>query len=336
MSLQSKLESGKFAISCEFGPLKGTDTTELTENMEVLKGKVDAVNVTDQQSSVMRLGSLVVSALCVRGGLEPIYQVTCRDRNRIALQSDLLGAWVMGIKNVLALTGDLPALGDHPEAKGVFDLDSVTLLRVIVRLNEGFDMNGNELKGKPSFFPGAVVQVESNTEAGAELQIAKLGKKVTAGARFIQTQAVYDPATFEAFMKRVEKYKVPIMAGIIPLKSAGNARFMNANVAGIRVPDSLIEKMEAAAKEDRAKTGIQIAADIIKQIKPMCQGVHIMAVNWEKRVPEIIAKPVFRLTLDLSIKSPTVNSRGFLFFTPLHTPRSSSIPTLAALAPFSA
>jgi methylenetetrahydrofolate reductase (NADPH) len=290
MSLKSKLESGKFAITCEFGPLKGTDTTELKENMEILKGKVDAVNVTDQQSSVMRLGSLVTSALCVKGGLEPIYQVTCRDRNRIALQSDLLGAWVMGIKNVLALTGDLPALGDHPDAMGVFDLDSVTLLQAITRLNEGFDMAGNELKGKPAFFPGAVVKVESNTEASTELQIAKMQKKVAAGARFFQTQAVYDPKSFEKFMKRVEKFKVPVMAGFIPLKSAGSARFMNANVAGVRVPDTLIEKMEATAKEDRARTGIQIAADLIKQMKPMCQGVHIMAIGWEKRVPEIIAE----------------------------------------------
>jgi methylenetetrahydrofolate reductase (NADPH) len=289
MSLQSKLESGKFAVSCEFGPLKGTDTHEIQENIEVLKGKVDAANVTDQQSSIMRLGSLVTSALCVQGGLEPIFQMTCRDRNRIALQSDLLGAWVLGIKNVLALTGDLPDLGDHPQAKGVFDLDSVTLLQAITRLNEGFDMVGNELKGKTGFFAGAVVKVESNTEAAAELQIAKMQKKIAAGARFIQTQAVYDPKTFEKFMKRVEKFEVPVMAGIIPLKSAGNARFMNANVAGIRVPDALIEKMDAAAKEDRAKTGIQIAADLIKQVKPMCQGVHIMAIGWEKRVPEIMA-----------------------------------------------
>jgi len=289
VSLQSKLESGKFAISCEFGPLKGTDTHEIKENIEILKGKVDAANVTDQQSSVMRLGSLVTSALCVQGGLEPIFQMTCRDRNRIALQSDLLGAWVMGIKNVLALTGDLPALGDHPQAKGVFDLDSVTLLQAITRLNEGFDMAGNELKGKPSFFAGAVVKVDSNTEAAAELQIAKMQKKIAAGAKFFQTQAVYDASTFGKFMKRVEKYKVPVMAGIIPLKNAGMAKYMNANVAGVHVPDELIQKMSAAAKEDREKTGIQIAAELIKQMKPMCQGVHIMAIGWEKKVPEIMA-----------------------------------------------
>ena len=252
MSLQSKLESGQFAISCEFGPLKGTDTTEIKENIEVLKGKVDAANVTDQQSSVMRLGSLVTSALCVQGGLEPIYQMTCRDRNRIALQSDLLSAWVLGIKNVLALTGDLPALGDHPEAAGVFDLDSVTLLGAITKLNNGADLTGNELQGKPSFFPGAVVKVDSNTEASAELQIGKMEKKIAAGARFFQTQAVYDQASVEKFMNRVSKFNVPVMAGVIPLKNAGMARFMNANVAGVSVPDELIEKMADAPKEDRA------------------------------------------------------------------------------------
>jgi methylenetetrahydrofolate reductase (NADPH) len=289
MSLQSKLESGKFAISCEFGPLKGTDTHEIKENIEILKSKVDAANVTDQQSSVMRLSGLVTSALCVQGGLEPIFQMTCRDRNRIALQSDLLGAWVMGIKNVLALTGDLPSLGDHPQAKGVFDLDSVTLLWAIKRLNEGFDMSGNELKGKPAFFAGAVVKVESNTEASEELQIAKMEKKIAAGAKFFQTQAVYDPVSFGKFMKRVEKFKVPVMAGIIPLKNAGMAKFMNANVAGVHVPDDLIQKLSAAPKEEREKTGIQIAVDLIKQMKPMCQGVHIMAIGWEKKVPEIMA-----------------------------------------------
>jgi 5,10-methylenetetrahydrofolate reductase len=289
MSLQSKLESGNFAVSCEFGPLKGTDTHEIKENIEVLRGKVDAVNVTDQQSSVMRLGSLITSVLCVQGGLEPIYQMTCRDRNRIALQSDLLGAWVMGIKNVLALTGDLPSLGDHPDAKGVFDLDSVTLLQAITRLNEGYDIVGNELKGKPAFFAGAVVKVDSNTEASTELQFYKFQKKIAAGAKFFQTQAVYDAGTFGKFMERVEKFKVPVMAGIIPLKNAGMAKYMNANVAGVHVPDDLIQKMSAAAKEDREKVGIQIAADLIKKMKPMCQGVHIMAIGWEKKVPEIMA-----------------------------------------------
>jgi methylenetetrahydrofolate reductase (NADPH) len=286
VSLQSKLESGKFVVTCEVGPLKGTDTTEIEESARLLKGRVDAANVTDQQSSVMRLGSLVVSHMLTQMGLEPIFQMTCRDRNRIALQSDLLSAWVMGIKNVLALTGDLPVLGDHPGAKAVYDLDSVTLLHTISRLNEGYDIAGNELQGKPGFFPGAVVKVESDTEAAMELQLVKMERKIAAGARFFQTQAVYDAEHFAKFMKRVEKFKVPILVGVIPLKSAGMARFMNKNVSGVFVPEELIDKMVEA--EDKTQTGIQICADLIKQLKPLCQGVHIMAIGWEKRVPEII------------------------------------------------
>lgn len=286
MSLQSLLESGKFVITAEVAPLKGTDTTEIIEVAELLQGRITAANVTDQQSSVMRLGSLVVSYLLKEKGLEPIFQMTCRDRNRIALQSDLLSASVLGIKNVLALTGDVASLGDHPQAKPVFDLDSVLLLQVISRLNEGFDMVGNELIGKTNFFPGAVVNPGANTEAALELQIIKMEKKIEAGARFIQTQAIYDADNFARFMKRVEGFKVPVLAGVIPLKSAGMARFMNKNVAGILVPDDLIKKMADA--ENKTETGIQIAADLIKDLKDICQGIHIMAIGWEKKVPQIL------------------------------------------------
>ncbi|MBI2328567.1 MAG: methylenetetrahydrofolate reductase [Chloroflexi bacterium] len=286
MSLQSSLESGKFVITAEVAPLKGTDTTEIIEVAELLQGRITAANVTDQQSSVMRLGSLVVSYLLKEKGLEPVFQMTCRDRNRIALQSDLLSASVLGIKNVLALTGDVASLGDHPQAKPVFDLDSVLLLQVIRRLNEGYDMVGNELKGKPSFFPGAVVNPGADTEAALELQIIKMEKKVAAGARFIQTQAIYDADSFAKFMKRVEGFKVPVLAGVIPLKSAGMARFMNKNVAGILVPEHLIKKMTEA--ENKTETGIQIAADLMKELKDICQGIHIMAIGWEKKVPQIL------------------------------------------------
>jgi 5,10-methylenetetrahydrofolate reductase len=286
MSLQSLLESGKFVITAEVAPLKGTDTTEILEVAELLRGKVDAINVTDQQSSVMRLGSLVVSYLLKEKGLEPVFQMTCRDRNRIALQSDLLSASVLGIENVLALTGDVPSLGDHPQAKPVFDLDSVQLLRVISRLNEGYDMVGNELKGKPKLFPGAVVNPGADTEAALELQIIKMEKKIETGARFIQTQAIYEADSFAKFMKRVEGFKVPVLAGVIPLKSVGMARFMNKNVAGIFVPENLIKKMADA--ENKTETGIQIAADLIKELKDICQGIHIMAIGWEKKVPQIL------------------------------------------------
>ncbi len=286
MSLQPLFEKGKFVVTAEVGPLKGTDTTELMEAVEVLKGRVDAANVTDQQSSVMRLGSLAVCHLLKMKGLEPVLQMTCRDRNRLALQSDLLSAAVLGIENVLSITGDLPVLGDHPEAKPVYDLDSVHLLWVMNRLNEGFDMQGNELKGKPSFFTGAVVNPGADTEAARELQLIKMEKKIAAGARFFQTQAIYDPSAFAKFMKRAEKFGVPILAGIIPLKSAGMARFMNKNVSGVFVPDALIEKMTAA--EDKTQMGVEIAADLVKELKDMCQGVHIMAIGWEKKVPLVL------------------------------------------------
>ncbi len=286
MSLQPLFETGKFVVTAEVGPLKGTDTTEIEEVAELLRGKVDATNVTDQQSSVMRLGSLATCHLLKEKGLDPVFQITCRDRNRLALQSDLLSAYVLGIENVLAITGDLPLLGDHPQAKPVYDLDSVQLLWVIKRLNEGYDMVGNELKGKPDFFPGAVVNPGADTQAALELQLVKMEKKIEAGARFFQTQAIYDPDVFAKFMKRAEGFNIPVLAGIIPLKSAGMARFMNKNVAGVFVPEELIEKMAEA--EDKAQTGIEIAADIIKELKDICQGVHIMAIGWEKKVPAVL------------------------------------------------
>jgi len=286
MSLQPLFEAGKFVVTAEVGPLKGTDTTEIGEVAELLRGRVDATNVTDQQSSVMRLGSLAVCHLLKKKGLDPVFQLTCRDRNRLALQSDLLSAWVLGIENVLAITGDLPVLGDHPQAKPVYDLDSVQLLWVIKRLNEGFDMAGNELKGKPNFFPGAVVNPGADTQAALELQLIGMEKKIEAGARFFQTQAIYEPDAFAKFMKRAERFKVPVLAGIIPLKSAGMARFMNKNVAGVFVPEALIEKMTAA--EDKTQMGIGIAADLIKELRDICQGVHVMAIGWEKKVPAVL------------------------------------------------
>jgi methylenetetrahydrofolate reductase (NADPH) len=286
MSLQPLFEAGKFVVTAEVGPLKGTDVTEIGEVAELLRGKVNATNVTDQQSSVMRLGSLAVCHLLKEKGLDPVFQLTCRDRNRLALQSDLLSAHVLGIENVLAITGDLPVLGDHPQAKPVYDLDAVQLLEVIKKLNEGYDMAGNELKGKTNFFPGAVVNPGSNTRAGLELQIIKMEKKIKAGAKFFQTQAIYEPSVFAKFMKRVKEFGVPVLAGIIPLKSVGMARFMNKNVAGVFVPEELINKMAAA--EDKAQMGIEIAANLAKELKDMCQGVHIMAIGWEKKVPAIL------------------------------------------------
>jgi 5,10-methylenetetrahydrofolate reductase len=283
--LAESIAAGKFAVTAELGPPKGTDVTHLLEMAEHVRDHVDAVNVTDQQSSVMMLGSLTVSHLLHQRGIEPVFQVTCRDRNRIALQSDLLSAAVLGIENVLCLTGDYVTLGDHPMAKPVFDLDSVTLLRTLNVLQEGHDLVGKELKGAPTFFPGAVVSPEAKPLGP---QIAKMEKKVAAGAKFFQTQAVYDPAQFEAFMRQIEYMNVPVMVGIILLKSAGMARFMNNNVAGVNVPDALIAEIGSAARPDRPAKSVEIGARLIREMKDMCQGVHVMTLGWEKYVPQLL------------------------------------------------
>lgn len=286
MNFKQALESGKFLITAEIGPGKGTEISRLLEDASAIKKRVDAINVTDQQSSVMRLGSLACCHLLTDLGIDPILQLTCRDRNRLALQSDLLSAWVLGVRNVLALTGDHPVMGDHPEAKGVFDLDSVSLLKVITELNNGSDMAGNKLTGCPDFSAGAVVNPGADTGAALDLQIIKLEKKIAAGAKYIQTQAIYDLDLFEKFIKRVKGFDVPILGGIILLKSPGMARFMNKNVAGVSVPDNMIKEM--LDTEDKVKTSVEIAARLIKGLKDLCQGVHIMAIGWEKKIPAVL------------------------------------------------
>ena len=283
MSIIELVKQGKFVISAEVGPPKGVDIQEMLETVELMRGRVDAINVTDQQSSAMRLGSLATCRLLKEKGLESVFQVTCRDRNRIALQSDLLSAYVLGIENVLCLTGDHVSLGDHPQAKPVFDLDSVSLLLAARELEQGRDLAGKELTGAPHFCLGAVVSPGADP---VEPQIIKMEKKVKAGAQFFQTQAVYEPEKFEEFMKAITHLNVPVLVGIVLLKSAGMARFMNKNVAGVHVPDNLIEEMDGA--EDRAKKSIEIAARLIKEMKSLCQGVHIMAIGWEKKVPEVL------------------------------------------------
>ena len=279
------IAAGKFVVTAEIGPPKGTDVAHLLEMAELLRDHVDAINVTDQQSSVMMLGSLTVCHLLRQRGIEPVFQVTCRDRNRIALQSDLLSAAVLGIENVLCLTGDYVTLGDHPQAKPVFDLDSVTLLRAMAVLQEGHDLAGKPLRGTPTFFPGAVVSPGANPLGP---QIAKMEKKVAAGARFFQTQAVYDPAQFETFVRQVEYLHVPILVGIILLKSAGMARFMNRNVAGVNVPDELIGEIGGIPRPDRPAKAVEIAARLIRDVKGMCQGVHVMTLGWERYVPQLL------------------------------------------------
>ena len=297
MSLRPVLQSDKFLVTSEVGPPKGVDMSHVLEETKLLATRVDGINVTDIQAAAMRVGSLATCHLVKEAGAEPVLQMVTRDRNRLALQSDLLSAWILGIENVLCLTGDHPVLGDHKGAKPVYDLDSVQLLRVAKGLNEGHDMMGNELEGKPDFCLGAVVSPGANP---IEMQIMKLEKKVEAGAEFIQTQAVYDVNIFAGFMDKVKHLNVPILAGIVLLKSAGMARYMNANVAGVTVPDDLIARMAAAGAADKqakeqgekggnaVRTSIEIAADLIRELKPLCRGVHLMPLGWGHHVPKIL------------------------------------------------
>jgi len=284
MTFKEKIQAHKFLVTSEISPPKGIQSKQFLEDAELIRGKVDGINVTDSQSSVMRLGSLAVSSLLKQKGFEPIYQLTCRDRNRLALQSDLLSAAALGIQNVLILTGDHPTLGDHPQAKPVFDLDSVQLLQAAKKLQGGFDMNGNKLEDKaPVFCLGAVVNPNSEP---LEPQIMSMDKKIKAGAEFFQTQAVYDLKTFENFLSKIKYVKVPVIAGIVLLKSAAMADYMNKNVAGVSVPDNLIKELQET--KDKTATSIEIASRLIQQLKPMCQGIHIMSIGWNKIVPQVL------------------------------------------------
>ena len=285
--LQESLKEGKFTITGEIGPPKGVDLHHCMEDeVEYIKERVVAINVTDNQSSVMRISSQSICALLVQKGLEPILQITCRDRNRIAIQGDVLGAYVQGIRNILCLTGDHNSAGDHPESKPVFDLDSVSLLYAISNLKEGMDLAGQDLEGIPEdIFQGAIVTPGADP---VEMQLIKMERKIEAGAQFFQTQAIYDPAVFENFMKEASKYKVPVLCGIVLIKSAGMAKYMNNFVPGVQVPDEMIKPLSEAAKEDRPKKSVELMSEFIREIKPMCEGLHIMAMGWEKYVPEML------------------------------------------------
>ncbi len=287
MKISEMFDRGEFVVTAEVGPPKGFHIDELVKEAKEYLSGISAVNVTDCQSSVMRLGSLATCKVLKDAGLNPIFQLTCRDRNRIALQSDILSAALFGIDNILCLTGDHTKLGDHPGAKPVFDLDSVSLLHTVKTLESGVDLGGNELVGDaPSFAKGAVV---SPCSESVDAQLAKMERKVMAGAEYFQTQAVYDSEKFIEFMEKAKQFGKPVQLGIVILKNAGMARYMNNNVAGIHVPDEMIEELKADKEKTKAGiTGIEIAARIIKECKPYCQGVHIMALGWESKVPDLL------------------------------------------------
>ncbi|MFH1861243.1 MAG: methylenetetrahydrofolate reductase C-terminal domain-containing protein [bacterium] len=280
--LQTALEAGYFVQTAEIVPPKGVDVQTALEHARSIKDYVVAVNVNENPASVMRLNSLSLSHLFVREGIEPIFHITTRERNRLALQSELLGAYVLGIRNVLVLTGDHQSMGDHKEAKPVYDLDSVQLLRLCTEMMGGKDYNGHDLDGIPSFYLGAVVNPGSDLP---ELQILKMRKKALAGARYFFTQAVYDLKVLENFMAQIRDLDVKILAGIIPLKSAKMARFMNQNIPGINVPEHLIERMEKTS--DRTAEAIAICRELVDGCRSLCHGVHIMPIGWYSIVPRI-------------------------------------------------
>lgn len=297
--LQRAIERGEFAVTAEMAPPKGTDFSEQLAAARLLDGKVHAVNVTDMQSACLKASSLGLCVHLKQAGLEPILQITGRDRSRMAIMGDVLSAASFGIDTVLALTGDHPAVGDCKDSKPVYDLDSVGILRMLSNMEAtGADCGGNPLAGgAPRLFKGAAVTPVYEPRA---LQINKLRQKVEAGARYIQTQGVFDLAQLEGFLEDVEKagIDVPVMAGVIPLKSAGMARFMNENVPGIAVPEEMLARLDAAAAEGKekgvkglpAKLGMEMAAQMIAEIRErkLCPGVHIMAIGAEKNVPAIL------------------------------------------------
>ena len=287
MRITELFDQGEFVVTAEVGPPKGIHLGHLVEEAKEYLSGITAVNVTDNQSSVMRTSTLATCAMMKQAGLTPIYQATCRDRNRLALQSDLLGAAALGIENILCLTGDHTKMGDHPGAKPVFDLDSVSLLHTAATLEKGLDLAGNELVGEPpKFAKGAVVSPISDS---VDAQLAKMERKVMAGADYFQTQAVFESEKFIEFMEKAKQFGKPVQLGVIIPKNAGMCKFMNRNVAGVHVPQYMID--ELAADKERAKagiTGVEIAAKIIKECRPYCQGLHIMALGWEAKVPELM------------------------------------------------
>ena len=281
--LAEALKSGRFVVTAELNPVKGTDTAVLLDKADKLRDAVDAFNLTDSHSSRMTMSPMAAAHLLLDRGVEPILQITCRDRNRIALQSDLLGAHALGVSNVLCMSGDDPTAGDHPDAKPVFDLEAIALLRAIALLQTGRDLGGSRLKGTPTFFAGAVVNPGA---PDLDKEMRRMEDKIEAGASLFQTQAVYDPEAFEGFMRRARKFDVSIIAGLILLKSGDMARKLNASLPGFSVPDAIIAELDDAT--DRRQKSAEITARIVRAIRPMCDGVHLMALGWESLIPQIL------------------------------------------------
>ena len=281
--LSDSLANNSFTLTAELNPPKGADLSDLFAAADALKGLVTAFNLTDSAASRMAMAPLAVARLLKERDIESTLQIAGRDRNRLAIQADMLAAHALGVENIVCMTGDPPSGGDHPDAKPVFDLGAEDILKAAVSLESGHDLAGNALKGCPLLLRGAVVNV-AVPDLGKE--IGRMEGKIEAGAEFFQTNAVYDADGFEAFMKQVERLKVPILAGIIMLKSARQARYMTDKIPGVVVPDPLINELENA--ESRVAASVSMAGRIVRDVAPMCQGVHIMAIGWERRIPAVM------------------------------------------------
>jgi len=289
-NLEKVLESGKFAVTAEAGPPKGTGAEVIQRKGELLRHCCDAINVTDNQTAIVRMSSFAGCMLLKQQGVDPVMQVVVRDRNRLAIQSDVLGAVALGIGNILCLSGDHQKFGNHPTARGVFDIDSIQLIQTLKKMrDEKKFLSGDDISGEVPLFIGAAANPFADP---FEFRVSRLAKKIKAGADFIQTQAVYDVAKFTEWMKMVTERgldrQVHILAGVIPIKSAGMARYMRDYVPGVSVPDEIVSRMEKAEKGK--EEGVKIILEIIEQLKaiPGVQGVHIMAVGWEDIVPQIV------------------------------------------------
>ena len=293
-NLEKILRDGKFAVTGELGPPRGSDPNVIKEKAAHLRGMVDSVNITDNQTAVVRMASWAASTLLIKEGLEPNYQMVCRDRNRIAMQSDILGAYALGIRNILCLSGDHQLFGDHPKSKKVFDIDSIQLISMVRQMrDEGKFLNGQDIAEPPKMFIGAASNPFGEPY---EFWVHRLAKKIAAGADFIQTQCIYNMERFREFVKQANDMglteKVYLLAGVTPMKALGMARYMQKNVPGMDVPDWVIKRLQGVEKKKQGEEGIKICCEQIEEFKQMkgVSGIHLMAIEWEQRVPEIAEK----------------------------------------------
>ncbi|TAK06768.1 MAG: 5,10-methylenetetrahydrofolate reductase [Candidatus Manganitrophaceae bacterium] len=285
--LKEAITSGEFLLTAECLPPKGTDISRFRDHAERLLGKVHAVNVNDNPAAIVHASPLALSKVLLDIGHDPVCQITGRDRNRLAIQSDLLGLQILGVRNVLCLTGDDITVGDQKEGKAVFDLESVEILKTVVGLNEGKDLSGKPIEGATSLLPGAAVSPEAEPLAPALIQSKK---KIEAGARFFQTQAIFNPDRFDRFMEEARKFSVKIIAGVFLLRSLKTAQYVNEHIPGIRVPERFLQKLERAGKAGELEAGMEIALELIESIKRKCDGIHLMAVGAEEQISVILER----------------------------------------------